>query len=81
MTTYAARRRVGELLQESLQTEGWGWEPKFVNVGRVQLNSQNFRRFLNQSWRTPTAMISNGGVDVKIGSETMSALPPKADIE
>ena len=25
-------------------------------------------------------MISNGGVDVKIGSETMSALPPKADI-
>ena len=50
-----------------------GWGPKFLNVGRAQLNSQNFCRFLNQSWRTPTAMTQgdgcNRGVDVKVESD------------
>jgi hypothetical protein len=55
MTTYdpedqAERRRLGGLLQEYLQRDG---EPKFVNVGRAQLNSQNFCTFLNQSGGLP----------------------------
>ena len=68
MTTYdpesqAERRRVGGLLQEPLQTEGWGAGAPNFNGGLARKpQSQNFGRFLNPSWRTPTAMIRGMGV-------------------
>ena len=71
------RAAAGILADLAMRVRG----PKFVNVDRAQLNSQNFLRFLNQSWRTPSAMIGgngcNGGVDVSRAGDNVRFAPQK----
>jgi len=79
-----SRRRAAAGILADLGIRGWG--PKFVNVGRAQLNSQNFLQFskpiLTDSTTLlhPPGMISrkdgrNGGVDVKEGRRQCPLYP------